>query len=42
MRGFDSIVPVMPLITLMLGLLAFGAIFVLVRIVLTIWNLIYP
>lgn len=38
----DSIVPVMGLVQMMLGLLTFGITFVLVRLVLTVWNLIYP
>lgn len=38
----DSIIPIMGPLLVGLGLLAFGAVFVVVRIVLTVWNLIYP
>lgn len=38
----DSIVPIIGPLTVMLGLLSFGAVFVVVRLVLTVWNLIYP
>lgn len=41
-RGLDSLVPVLGVVQVMLGLLAFAAVFVVVRLVLTVWNLIYP
>jgi len=42
LRGFDSLVPVMGPLSLMLGLLALGVVFVAARLVLTVWNLIWP
>ena len=40
--GLDSIVPIMGPLTVMLGVLGFGAAFIVVRLVLTVWNLLYP
>lgn len=42
LRGLDSLIPVMGPITVMLGVLAAGVVFVAVRLVLTVWHLIYP
>jgi hypothetical protein len=38
----DSLVPVYGPLQVMLGVLALGAVFVVVRLVLTVWNLIWP
>jgi hypothetical protein len=41
-RQFDSLVPVMGPLTAMLGILSAVVAFVVVRLVLTVWNLIWP
>lgn len=38
----DSLVPIAGPLNVMLGVLAFGVVFVLVRLVLTLWNLVWP
>lgn len=38
----DSLIPIMGPLTVMLGVLSFVLVFVGVRLVLTVWNLIYP
>jgi hypothetical protein len=42
LAGFDSLVPIGGPLAFMLGLLALGVAFVALRLVLTLWNLIYP
>lgn len=39
---FDSFIPVMGPLVAMLGVLSAVAVFIVVRLVLTVWNLIYP
>jgi len=41
-RQFDSLVPIMGPLVAMLGLLSALAGFLVVRVVLVVWNLIYP
>lgn len=41
-RKFDSLIPVLGPLTAMLGLLGVLAGFLVVRVVLVLWNLIYP
>lgn len=41
-RQFDSLIPVMGPVVVMLGLLSAVVAFVVVRLILTVWNLIYP
>lgn len=41
-RQFDSLIPVLGPLTAMLGLLGVLAGFLVVRVVLVLWNLIYP
>lgn len=38
----DSLVPIWPVLYAALGLLAAGMVFVTVRLVLTVWNLVWP
>lgn len=38
----DGLVPVGTPLTVMLGVLAVGAVFIVVRLVLTVWNLVWP
>lgn len=38
----DSLVPIAGPLSVMLGVLAFGVVFVLVRMVLLAWNLVWP
>lgn len=38
----DSLIPIIGPLMVMLGLLAVGVVFVIVRLALTVWNLIYP
>ena len=42
LRGLDSLIPVMGPVAVALSLLGMGAVFVVVRLILTVWNLIWP
>jgi hypothetical protein len=42
LAGFDSLVPIWPVLYAGLGLLSAAVVFVTIRIVLTVWNLIWP
>lgn len=41
-RQVDSLVPIWGPLQVMLAVLALGAVFIVVRLVLTVWNLIWP
>jgi len=40
--GIDSLVPILGPLTFMLGLLGLAVVFLLVRLVLVVWNLVWP
>lgn len=41
-RGFDSLVPVMAPLGVLLGLLSAGVVFIVVRLAIAVWHLIWP
>lgn len=42
LQGLDSLVPIMGPLVFMLGLLGLVVVFVAARLILTVWNLIWP